>query len=99
MRTTDSIIADLRKRSAATGADYRQQIIAHEQLARLRADLLLNADNPDAAAGLRAQISQYLAMVDEDVDERIVERPDRDSVDEVDGVDPVKRPRPPAPPK
>ena len=96
MRTTDSIIADLQKR-AATGEDVRQQIIAHEALARLRAELagLGNAD-PERAAGLRSQISLYLGLVDEDVDERIVERPDKDSVDQVDDLDPVKRPRPPA---
>ena len=94
MRTTDSIIEDLRKRSAATGEDVRQQIIAHEQLARLRAELLKHDATSDTGRTLRAQISMYAAMVDEDVDERIVERPDKDSVAEVDGVEPVKRPRP-----
>jgi hypothetical protein len=92
MRTTDDIIKDLRGREAA-GEDLRQEIIAHEQLARLRAELVLHGDDPQRAATLRTQITSWLRMVSEDVDDRIAERPDKDSVDVVDDLDPVKRPR------
>ena len=95
MRTTDDIIKDLRERQAA-GEDVRQQIISHETLARLRAELTTfdHREFPDRAAGLRSQIHVHLGHVDEDVDERVAERPDKDSVDEVDDIEKAKRPRP-----
>lgn len=94
MRTTDDIITDLRKR-AEQGEDVRQQVIAHEEIARLRARLVELGDrDPELKAGLQTQIQGWLRLVDEDVDDRIVERPDKDSVVEVEELDPVKRPRP-----
>ena len=94
MRTTDDILTDLRKRWA-DGEDVRQQIISHEALARFRAELTTfdHTSDPLRAAGLKQQIRMHLNMVDEDVDERIVERPDKDSVDEVDDLEKAKRPR------
>lgn len=95
MRTTDEIITELRARQAA-GEDVRQQIISHETLARLRAELTTfdHAEFPDRAAGLQGQINVHLGLIDEDVDDRIVERPDKDSVAEVEDLDKAKRPRP-----
>lgn len=95
MRTTDDIIKDLQAR-AVTGEDVRQQIISHEAIARLRTELTTfeHTEQPDRAEGLKRQISTHLGLVDEDVDERVADRPDKDSVDEVDDLEKAKRPRP-----
>jgi hypothetical protein len=66
MRDTDEILADLRRRAEA-GEDVRQQIISHETIARLRAELAgvdTKAD-PERAAGLRNQIGVHERLVDE----------------------------------
>lgn len=66
MRTTDDILEGLRER-AAGGEDVRQQIISHEAIVRLRAELAgvdVKAD-PDRAAGLAGQIGVHLRLVDE----------------------------------
>lgn len=103
MRTTDDILADLHKRADA-GDDVRQLVIAHESLARLRAERAeaIKAKHDDKLPGLDSQIRQWLAMVDEDVDTRVAGEPGKNStklvaVDEqprivdVPGVGPVKQ--------
>jgi hypothetical protein len=95
VRTTDDIIHDLQVRAAA-GEDVRQQVISHETIARLRTELTTfdHSADPDRANGLQMQINTHLGLVDEDVDDRIAERPDKDSVDEVEDLEKAKRPRP-----
>lgn len=61
-RTTESLIAGLRER----GGDVRQQIIAHETLARLRAERAAASD-PVRVAQLDVDIRFWLGFVDEDV--------------------------------
>lgn len=103
MRTTDDILADLKKREA-DGEDVRQQIIAHETLARLRAERAeaVKAKHDEKLPGLDQQIRYWLTMVSEDVDDRAAGEPNKDStklvaVDEqprivdVPGVGPVKQ--------
>lgn len=63
-RTTEGLIAALRQR----GGDVRQQIIAHETLARLRAERAAVAD-PVRVAQLDADIRFWRGFVDEDVDQ------------------------------
>ena len=79
MRTTDDILTALNKRAAA-GEDVRQQIVSHETLARLRAELAA-ADRSDVQLiqALESQIHVHSNLVDEDVDPRIVEQPKKDS--------------------
>ncbi|SNY29038.1 hypothetical protein [Paractinoplanes atraurantiacus] len=103
MRTTDDILADLRKR-AEGGEDVRQLVIAHESLARLRAERAeaVKAKLDEKLPGLDAQIRHWLGFVDEDVDDRAAGEPGKDStklvaVDEqthivdVPGVGPVRQ--------
>lgn len=90
MRTTDAILTDLHQR-ADGGEDVRQQIIAHQTLARLRGE---RADAEKAAEtgrvhDLDAQIRYWLTLVDEDVDERVAATPAKDST-KVAGPDPDK---------
>jgi hypothetical protein len=87
VRTTDSIIADLNKR-AEQGENVTQQVIAHETLARLRAERAEAVKRKDSqrVRDLDTQIVQWLGMVDEDVDDRIAEQPKKDSVKTVDGL-------------
>lgn len=94
MRTTDDIIKDLQARAAA-GEDVRQLVISHETIARLRAELTTfdPAADPERARGLTLQIGTHLGLVDEDVDDRIAVRPDKDSVEQVDELDKAKRPK------
>jgi hypothetical protein len=63
-RTTQSLIAGLRER----GGDVRQQIIAHETLARLRAERTAAMDTARVAQ-LDADIRFWLGFVDEDIDQ------------------------------
>lgn len=66
-RTIEEIVDGLATRYAA-GEDVRQQVIAHQALARLRTELArVGPDEVDRAAGLRQQIGMYRRMVDEDV--------------------------------
>lgn len=85
MRTTENIIKDLRARATA-GEDVRQQVIAHDTIARLREELASfdHREQPERAAGLKQHVGLYLRMVDEDVDDSA---PDDDVK--------VKAPRPP----
>lgn len=79
MTTTEDILTDLAKQREASLADGRlvdvkhvdQQVTAHETLARLRAERAehVAGDRAEAAAGMDAQISYWLRMVDDDVDE------------------------------
>jgi hypothetical protein len=80
MRTTDDILKELEQRAVA-GVDVRQQISSHKALARLRADLAEaeKGDDPMLVAALVSQIHVHRGLVDEDVDERIVEQPKKDS--------------------
>lgn len=64
MRTTDEILADLRKRAGA-GEDVRQQVISHETIARLRAELAGVDPAGRRAADLRAQMGVHERLVDE----------------------------------
>lgn len=66
MRSTEEILDDLHKRAQA-GEDVRQQVISHETIARLRAELAgvdAKAD-PGRVAGLRNQIGVHERLVDE----------------------------------
>jgi hypothetical protein len=63
-RTTENLIAALRER----GGDVRQQIIAHETLARIRAERN-TAKDPKRVAELDGDIRFWLSHVDEDVDQ------------------------------
>jgi hypothetical protein len=65
-RTTESLIAGLRER----GGDVRQQVIAHETLARLRAERGAVQD-PKRIAELDVDIRFWLGFVDEDVDQAV----------------------------
>lgn len=80
MRTTDDIIKDLTKRADA-GEDVRQQLTSHAALARLRADRAeaVKRDDHQLVAALDSQIRVHRGLVEEDVDERIVEQPRKDS--------------------
>lgn len=80
MRTTDDIIKDLQKRADA-GEDVRQQLNSHGALARLRTDLAaaVKTGDPQLVAALDSQIAVHRGLVDEDVDERIVKQPSKDS--------------------
>lgn len=62
-RTTESLIAALRER----GGDVRQQVIAHETLARLRAERATAMDTARAAQ-LDVDIRFWRGFVDEDID-------------------------------
>lgn len=103
MRTTDDILADLKKR-AEGGEDVRQLVIAHETLARLRAERAeaVKAKHDEKLPGLDAQIKHWLTMVDEDVDDRVAGEPSKNStklveenqppqIVDVPGVGPVKQ--------
>lgn len=74
VRTTESLIADLRKQAEETGADVRQQVIAHETLAQLRAERAAAEGRKDTqrVRDLDGQIRQWRGMVDEDVDDQAV---------------------------
>ena len=63
-RTTESLIAGLRER----GGDVQQQIIAHETLARLRAERA-EAQSAKRVADLDVDIRFWLGFVDEDIDQ------------------------------
>jgi hypothetical protein len=80
VRTTDSLIADLQKRADA-GEDVRQQILSHGALARLRADreTAVKAGDQRLVNDIDLQIKYQLSFVEQDVDERIVEQPKKDS--------------------
>lgn len=67
-RTTESLIAGLRER----GGDVRQQIIAHETLARLRAERA-EATSSKRVAELDADIRFWLGFVDEDITDGFVD--------------------------
>lgn len=69
-RTTESLIAGLRER----GGDVRQQIIAHETLARIRAERAA-AQDPARVAQLDVDIRFWLGHVDEDVDQPAAAEP------------------------
>lgn len=103
MRTTDDILADLRKR-ADGGEDVRQLVIAHETLARLRAERAeaVKAKHSEKLPGLDQQIRYWLTMVSEDVDDRAAGDPAKDStklasadeqprIVDVPGAGPVKQ--------
>lgn len=81
MRTTDDILADLHKR-ADGGEDVRQLVIAHETLARMRAERseAIKADDKARTRDLDTHIRYWLTMVAEDVDDRVAEAPRKDSV-------------------
>jgi hypothetical protein len=66
VRTTADILRDLRERQAA-GHDVRQEIISHEAIARLRAELagFDHRQQPDRANGLHNQIGVHLRLVTE----------------------------------
>lgn len=65
MRTTEEILDDLHRRAAA-GEDVRQQVISHETIARLRAELAgVDKADTERAAGLRAHIGVHERLVDE----------------------------------
>lgn len=101
MRTTDSIIEDLRKSrderlAAGEAVDVRaveQEIIAHQELARLRERRAAaqKAKEYVLAGELDAQIHHWLRFVSEDVDEKVVGDPKKDSVKLV-AVDPATEP-------
>lgn len=80
MRTTDDILKDLEKRAKA-GQDVRQQVNSHKALAALRHDLAEAEKGDDAqlVQALRSQIHVHVGLVDEDVDDRIVQQPGKDS--------------------
>jgi hypothetical protein len=63
-RTTESLIAGLRERAG----DVRQQIIAHETLARIRAELAA-ATASKRIAELEVDVRFWLDFVDEDIDQ------------------------------
>jgi len=63
-RTTENLIAALRER----GGDVRQQIIAHETLARLRTERA-TAKDPARVAQIDVDIRFWRDKVDEDIDQ------------------------------
>ncbi|NMO52027.1 hypothetical protein HH310_12570 [Actinoplanes sp. TBRC 11911] len=66
MRSTETILKDLRKRAAA-GEDVRQQIISQETIARLVAELAtVDTDDVDRARGLIGQIGVHMRLVEEE---------------------------------
>lgn len=89
MRTTDSIIEDLIKRrdqrlEAGEQVDVsavEQQIVAHQQLARLRTERAERVKDKNwvRVGELNADIQHWLRFVDEDVDDRVVAQPSKDS--------------------
>jgi hypothetical protein len=90
LRTTDDILADLQKR-ADDGEDVRQQVIATQTLARLRAeraDAIKAKDNATVRL-LDEKIRYWLTAVVEDVDERVASQPGKDSTKLVEETGPV----------
>lgn len=94
MRTTDDLINALVKSrddrlAAGEHVDVRaveQEIIAHQELARLRERraAAIRAKEHQLANELVAQIHHWLRFVTEDVDERVADKPEKDSTKLVD---------------
>ena len=101
MRTTDSIITDLQKSrderlAAGEPVDVRaveQEIIAHQELARLRERraAAVKAKEHVLVNDLDAQIQHWLRFVSEDVDDKVAGDPKKDSRKLVD-PDPAVEP-------
>jgi hypothetical protein len=89
VRTTDSIIEDLvqgcaERLAASEHVDVgavQQQIIAHQELARLRERraAALKMQEHQLAGDLDAQIQHWLRFVTEDVDERVAGDPKKNT--------------------
>jgi hypothetical protein len=100
VKTTDSIVDDLHRRIADAAEagilvevdNLKQQVIAHQHLARLRveqADLTQRGETA-AAANLNQQIRFWLGYVEDDVD---VEQPPAAPAEGVDQLPPPARPK------
>jgi hypothetical protein len=89
VRTTDSIIEELRKNrdERLAGGEQvdvsavEQEIIAHQELARLRERraAALKAKDWVLANDLGAQIQHWLRFVSEDVDEKVADDPKKNA--------------------
>ncbi len=89
MRTTDSIIEGLIKSrderlAAGETVDVRavqQEVIAHQELARLRARRaeLVKAKEFVTVSEVDAQIQHWLRFITEDVDDKLLDKPEKDS--------------------
>lgn len=99
LRRTDAIIQDLRDHrdeqlAAGVPVDVRaveQEIIAHQELARLREKRAERVAEQDwlAVNDLDTQIQHWLRFVSEDVDETVAENPKKNETQLVDPGPPM----------
>lgn len=99
MRRTDAIIKDLQERisqgiESGAPVDVRainQEIVAHQELARLRAKRAERVEEKDwlAVNDLDAQIQHWIRFVSEDVDPKVAEDPRKNETTLVEPVPPT----------
>lgn len=102
LRRTDAIIQDLRDRrdaqiEAGEPVDARaveQEIIAHQELARLREQRAERAEAKDwlAVNDIDAKIQHWIRFVTEDVDEKVADDPKKNEITLVDPNPPAAAP-------